>query len=197
MGAELLSVRDIFPESFAAGLTFQAYAIRYAFPPADGWTMTAALRGPSVINLTGTVNAAGNGFEFTAPPSTTAEWLPGRYWYQIIATDAAGDVCQVEYGEIVINPNLSAQDAGYSGLSHAETVLQNLEAVIENKATQDQQRYRINNRELTRMSPAELIKWRDYYWQLVQRERLKMRGKSIFSQQLKMTTFGRFGRNSR
>lgn len=184
-------MRDIFPESFAAGLTFQACAILCAFPPAEGWTLTASLRGPAVINLVSTVN--GNAYQFSADAATTAGWAPGRYWYQIVATSTDGTVCQVEAAEIVITPDLSQAEAGYNGQSANEQILAALDAMIAGKATNDVQRYRINNRELTRFTPAELIKWRDYYWQLVQRERLKARGKSIFGQQIKFKAMPSWG----
>jgi hypothetical protein len=52
---------------------------------------------------------------------------------------------------------LAAQVDGYDGRDHVRRVLDAIEAVIENRATIDQQHYQINNRSLTRiLVPAAL-----------------------------------------
>jgi hypothetical protein len=55
-----------------------------------------------------------------------------------------------------------------------------IEARLENRATIDQERYRINNRELYRMPIAELLKFRDQYRAEVQREEIAARGGNGF-----------------
>jgi hypothetical protein len=54
-----------------------------------------------------------------------------------------------------------------------------LEAVIEGRASLDQERYRINNRELYRTPMETLIKLRNQYRAEVSRERAKASGKSL------------------
>lgn len=64
--------------------------------------------------------------------------------------------------------------------SHAKKTLEALEAVIEGRATLDQERYRLNNRELFRTPLDTLIKLRNQYRAEVSREIAKTSGKSIF-----------------
>nr|WP_254604122.1 hypothetical protein [Leisingera sp. ANG59] len=118
------------------------------------------LRGPGQIDLTGT--PSGTGHQLQALASTTASWQPGRYRYELRATDGT-DVVKVETGEVVIAPDLSAQPAGYDGRNHVRRVLDAIEAVIENRATIDQQSYQINNRSLSRTPLGDLLKLRDKY----------------------------------
>ena len=45
--------------------------------------------------------------------------------------------------------------------SWAKISLDNIEAVLEDKASKDQQRYRLGDVELQRMKPEELLEWRN------------------------------------
>lgn len=51
----------------------------------------------------------------------------------------------------------------YAGASHAETVLAAIEAVIERRATVDQQSYSIEGRSLARMPIDDLLRFRSQY----------------------------------
>ena len=53
--------------------------------------------------------------------------------------------------------------AGHDARSHVQRVLDAIEAVLEKRATLDQEQYRINNRELRRTPIADLLKLRDRY----------------------------------
>lgn len=149
----------IFTSTASAGLTFDRTATLTAYP-APAWLVTAVLRGPGSINLT--AQPEGTTHRFRVAASATAQWLPGAYWYSIRATDGT-DVVEVESGEINIKPNLAAMSAGHDGRDHVQRVLDAIEAVLEKRATLDQERYRINNRELYRTPIADLLKLRDRY----------------------------------
>ena len=60
--------------------------------------------------------------------------------------------------------------SGYDNRSHVKKVLDALEATLENKASQDQLSYSIAGRSLSRLSPTELIQWRDRYREEYNRE---------------------------
>jgi len=47
--------------------------------------------------------------------------------------------------------------------SHIQKVLDAIEAVLENRATQEYQSMSINGYSITQMSPQELLKLKDYY----------------------------------
>ena len=141
------------------------------------------LRGPSVIDLTATID--GDDYEFLVDAATTASWAPGRYTYSVRATKS-GEVSEVEGAAIDILPDLSAQTAGFDGSTHAERTLAAIEAVIEQRASTDQLSYRINNRELHRTPVAELLTLRDVYRAEVQRERLRASGGAEFGRAVKV-----------
>jgi hypothetical protein len=68
-----------------------------------------------------------------------------------------------ENGQIKILPNLTVSDSQSDFRSHAKKVLDAIEALIEGKATADVLSYSIAGRSISKMSPEELIKWRDFY----------------------------------
>ena len=78
----------------------------------------------------------------------------------------SSDLC----GQITITPDLINAPVGFDGRTPNQIALDAIEAVIAQRATLDQERYRINNRELYRTSIPDLIKLRDHYVRLVKRE---------------------------
>lgn len=150
---------SIFPSSVSAGLTFDRTAT-ITDCPAPTWALSAALRGPTVIDLTAA--ASGIAHRFLVAAAVTADWAAGEYWYSIRAA-SAGTVIEVEAGQIIVNPDLAAAIANHDGRDHARRVLDAIEAVIEKRATLDQDRYMINNRELWRTPIADLLALRDRY----------------------------------
>jgi hypothetical protein len=176
-------VNSILPSSFSAGLTFEATATSTAYPAAAGWVFTAMLRGPSAIDLTGTVT--GNQHRIAASAAETAAWPPGDYAYTIRAINGP-DVAEVEAGYITIKPDMASLQAGSEIRTHAAIILANIEAVLEKRATQDQQRYTINNRELWRTPIADLLLLRNTYRNIVAQEQRKARGQSAFGRSVRV-----------
>lgn len=166
----------ILPETIGAGLTFDRLITLTAYP-ADEWALTIMLRGPSSINLTATPE--GTQHRIHADAATTATWAPGDYWYTARATRGA-EVVEVDAGSVTITPDLSVVTDPYDGRSQAQIALEAIDAVLAKRATMDQERYRINNRELYRTPIAELIKLRSYYASQVQREKAAACGKNLF-----------------
>ena len=164
------------PDQITAGLDFQAVVFASVYPAPD-WTLRAILRGPQAIDLTAT--ADGTSHVFAADAATTGAWQPGTYWYSLRASmgsalvDAGG-------GQLVVMPDLANVTEPYDGRSQAAIALAAIDAVLAKRATQDQQRYTINNRELWRTPIADLLKLRAYYATQVRRERKSSRwGKPI------------------
>lgn len=173
----------IFPASLTAGLTFERVSAPASYPVSDGWVLSAALRGPAAINVTATDDAGKHKFSVLA--ATTAAWAPGRYSYSVRATKGA-EVFEVEAGKLNILANLSTQTAGFDGRTHAERTLAAIEAVIEQRASLDQEEYRINNRELRRTPIAELISLRDVYRAEVNNEQIRARGGNQFGRAVRV-----------
>jgi hypothetical protein len=148
-----------------------------AYPASQGWTLQALLRGPASIDITGT--PSGDSHILAASAAATAAWAPGAYAYTIRAT-LAGEVQAVETGVITIQPDTAKLAPGGEVRSHARITLDNIKAVIEKRASQDQQRYSINNRELWRTPIADLLKLRAVYAAKVAQENNAARGRSIY-----------------
>lgn len=172
----------IIPAKISAGLTFDRLAACIAWPAPD-WSLSLLLRGPSTINLSATAESSQH--RFRALASVTTAWAPGRYTYSIRAT-RGDDVVEVESGSVDITPDMANIAAGTDTRSHARRTLENINAVLEKRATQDQQRYAINNRELWRTPIPELLLLRDRYAAEVRREEAVSRGKSLFGAQVRV-----------
>lgn len=157
------------PVEAIAGLPFAA-TVKVAGQPAPA--IKLHLRGPSQINLT----AAQDG-TFSATAAETAEWQPGDYWWTIREYDAADQpTADIESGTIILRPDPVAA-VKFDGRSENEKALEAIEALLAKRATLDQERYRINNRELWRTPMADLLKLRSHYARLVAAEKRKACGR--------------------
>lgn len=168
------------PDSFTAGTTLAIAVALTAYPP-PGWSLVLLLRGPEQRDLASTPDDTLHAFSVTA--ADTASWSAGAYWYSLRATDGT-EVHEIETGTLTVTPDLAAVAADYDGRSHAEKVLEAIEAVIEGRASKDQDSYRINNRELRRTPISQLLKLRDVYRQEVRRARAAKRGRDTLGRQI-------------
>lgn len=167
---------SILPDKIGAGLTFSTLVTQTAYP-APKWSLVITMRGPSVIDLT--TSAEGAQHRLSVSAANTADWLPGIYSYSVRATDGV-DVFEIESGQLTVSANLANAVAGYDARSHAERALEAIEAVLEKRASLDQERYRINNRELQRTPIPDLLKLRDRYMNEVRQQKAASRGKNLF-----------------
>jgi len=174
-------VTEIVPKTIAAGINFSANAWRPEFSGAD-WSLTLLLRGPSVIDLQATRDGARHVWD--VPATDTSTWKPGDYVFEVRATNGA-DVVIVSEGRVRVRPDLAKAGEGYDGRSEARKALDAIEAVIAKRATLDQERYRINNRELYRTPVEQLLRLRSHYVELVRREDAKANGGKLFGRQVK------------
>ena len=166
------------PGEIPAGLDFQASVTlpdpKYA---AGGWSVKAILRGPQNIEIVGALS--GQSHVFSASGATTGKWMPGSYWYTVRAT-LGTSIVEVGKGQLTILPDLAAATPGFDGRTQNQIALDAINAVLAKRATQDQQRYVINNRELWRTPIADLMKLRGWYVLQVKRECAKNSGRSTF-----------------
>lgn len=157
-------------------MTFERCANLPQFPAPD-WELSLHLRGPSVINLVAVADA--DGHKFTATAADSAGWKPGIYSYVVRATNGA-DVRQVDATTLEVLPDLASITDPSDLRSHARKALEAIEAVLEKRASRDQERYTIKDRELWRTPIADLLKLRDVYRAEVRREDAAARGKSLW-----------------
>lgn len=120
-----------------------------------------------------TATASDDDYLFTITSATSSAYTVGHYHYQIeIERDSDNERIVVDRGEFDV---LTDFDNNVDARTHAEIMLQKIEAILEGKADADVSSYSINGRSLNKFSPDELVKWRDYYKAEVSTERRKQR----------------------
>lgn len=167
----------VFPQKITAGLTFK-HIINLTAYPASLWAVKAYLRGPSRIDIS--AEKDGNLHVINVSADVTKNYKSGYYGFSLRAVNNYGEVEEIEAGSVEVITDLATVTGQVDTRSHAKKTLEALEAVIEGRATLDQERYRLNNRELFRTPLDNLIKLRNQYRAEVSREIAKASGKSIF-----------------
>lgn len=172
-----------FPSEIRAGVTLNQRNTFTAYPADDGWTVAVVLRGPASIDLTATADGVTHVLAATA--AETAAWAPGLYAWQAQATDGA-EVVDLGAGVVRVLAALGGVTGPHDATTHAERTLAAIEAIIEKRANLDQQKYKINGRELERMPIGDLLKLRSTYRAEVARERRARKGVSLFGQNVRV-----------
>jgi hypothetical protein len=144
-----------FPSSIAAGLTF-AVDLDLDDHPAPEWAVIVILAGPQKIELTSV--PYGDLHRVSVPATQTTVWEGGLYAASVRAVSGA-DVIEVDAGQVKITADLATVDPR----SHAQRMLCAIEAVLEKRASLDQQSYTIAGRSLVRTPILELQTMRDAY----------------------------------
>jgi hypothetical protein len=140
--------------------------------PADEWTLTYYLRG----NAPGAqyeiaATADDEDFSIDVATTTTAGYIPGVYYWSAFVSQS-GDRKLIAQGRLEVKTNPADVVLPADGRSHARRTLEAIEAVIERRATTDQQQYVFQavGRSVTRMPIADLLKFRDKYAAMVAAE---------------------------
>lgn len=137
------------------------------YPASDGWTLkyrlvprfTSPVQAP--VTLTATTYETTD-YRVQVGPSTTDDWAAGVYnWSRWV--EQAGMRQSVGEGEIQILADPAARAQGYDGRGHARKVLDAIEAVLEGRASKDQEEYAIAGRSLKRTPIEQLLVLRDRY----------------------------------
>ncbi len=131
------------------------------YPADDGWTLTYEVKSKTSSISTITASADGEAYTVTVGAATSSGYSPGEYQYAAYVTKS-GERFTVDTGRIKILKDF--EDAGnYDGRDHAEVVLDAIEAVLETRATKDQESYSIAGRSLSRTPIEDLLALRDRY----------------------------------
>lgn len=134
--------------------------------------------GSSEIKLTGT--ASGDDYLFTADSATSANFNAGYYHWQLeITRNSDSERLVLERGtfEAIVDLDVNNVDPR----THAEIMVDKIEAVLQNRADADVANYSIQGRSLVKLSIDDLLRWRDYYRNELSMEKRKervRRGKS-------------------
>lgn len=148
------------PDKVRAGDTWAWTRQDLADYPSSAWTLKYALKNASsAINITAT--ADGSGYAVSVSMASTASHPPGKYRW-VAWVESATERFDVDTGWIEVLPKYDTTTA-LDDRGHARRTLEAIEAVIEGRATLDQQEYTIGSRSLKRMLIKDLIFYRDYY----------------------------------
>jgi hypothetical protein len=129
--------------------------------PAGTWTLRYYLRG--VTGETSiTATADGTDHLVSVAAATTAAYQPGRYYWGAVVTSGS-ERFSIGGGHFTVHPDPAKLGKGFDARSHARKVLEAIEAVIENRATKDQEEYTIGTRSLKRTPLEDLLKLRTDY----------------------------------
>jgi hypothetical protein len=123
--------------------------------PASTWTVTYYFH---PLASTGTVvsfaaSADGETHSVDVPKGTTENYAAGEYEWHALANDGTTRR-RVDSGTLKIVADLSLTHV--DSRSHWRTVLDNIEPIIQGRASKDQSSYSISGRQLSRMSWEEL-----------------------------------------
>jgi hypothetical protein len=128
--------------------------------PAPTWTLKYAFKN-ATQHFEVTAAADGAFFAATVAMATTAGYTAGKYsWVAWVET--ATERHEVDRGWLTVLPVYTGTTT-LDDRTHARKTLEAIEAVIENRATLDQQKYTIGSRSLDRMPIKDLLEFRDYY----------------------------------
>jgi hypothetical protein len=130
----------------------------------EGWTLKYVAVGRlGVVSITASADTDNaDDFKFTATAATTAAYVAGDYQWQIVATKTTTRYT-IATGIVTVTDNIAGRSAAYDNRSHAKKVLDAIEAIIEGRASADQQSYTIAGRSLTRTPMQDLMRLRAMY----------------------------------
>lgn len=141
------------------------------YPPAS-YTLSYSLRlfgtGTTEIEIT----ASGSGSDYlveVAAADTAAETAGSYAWQAYITRNSDSERITVDRGTVLLRANRDASTD--DPRSHAQKMLDAIEALMEGRASSAEASYSIGDRSLTKLTPDELIRWRNFYRAEVRAER--------------------------
>lgn len=150
------------PSKLTAGVTAEWLRSLAGYPAPD-WQLTYNLVRPGAVIAIAAVRYAGTEtHHIRVSPSEAATWTPGIYSFQASVSDGANRHI-VEQGAIEILADFASMTEGHDGRSFAKRCLDNIEAVLEKRASQAQLEYSIAGRMLKFITHEELMKMRNEY----------------------------------
>ena len=116
----------------------------------------------TIFNGSAVYTVSGDGVDFALTSADTKSWRNGKYsWVLRRVVDAEREDLASGRLEILPNPNISPN--GLDDRTHAERVLEALEATLENRATDDMDSFTIRGRTISSMPIKDLLSFRALY----------------------------------
>lgn len=133
--------------------------------PASAWTLKYRFKSP-VGGFEITSSASGDDYSVTVAASATAAYVAGDYSWVAWVEGGSSEKYTVDTGTTTLAPDYRGTATAATALddrSHARKVLAAIEAVLESRATKDQESYEIAGRSLKRTPIGDLLKLRQHY----------------------------------
>jgi hypothetical protein len=155
------------PQNVRAGTTWQwrREDLVSDYPASKGWTLKYYLKNPS-SHFEITATADGDFFAITVPIGGTgnnAALASGTYRMVGVVEDAGPTQRYQVYEEEIVVEASYASTTALDDRSHSRKVLEAIRAVIENRATKDQEEYSIGHRQLRHTPLKDLRELRQEY----------------------------------
>jgi hypothetical protein len=152
------------------------------YPPSAGYALSYVfVSRTATYQINGSMVTAGpQDYAITVPAATTANWAPGWYRWQAYITDGATPPNRFTVGEgkAQVLPNLQVQTTGFDDREPDEMILDNINAMILAKTTQDVAMYRVFERELHLYTWKEVLNAKSIYEERVRAIRIR-RGEEV------------------
>ena len=156
------------------------YSVKYKYSPLDYTAELVIINKDNKYSIIATADDDDK-YVFEALPATTSTYAPGNYgFYVYVEQEYEGTVIErhlAEQGTITVYPDITTVSAA-DIRSHPKKVLDAIEAILENRATIDQQMYMIGGRQLVRTPISDLLKLRSLYKQEYEAELIGITGKN-------------------
>jgi hypothetical protein len=162
----------ITPETLQLGDTWGWTAIVEDYPATE-WTLKFAFRGFGLSVIDITASADGDDYEVTVAGGVTAGYLKGSYqWTAYVEKGTTPNIERytVGSGTVTLLPYLAAADETTDNRSHAQKMLDGIEATLEGRASHAELSLTVNGKAIQYMKPEELIRWRSVYRREVSKE---------------------------
>lgn len=182
------------PKTLTAGDTF-SWTDSLSDYPATTWTLKYVLYryGQAVISIAAA--ASGNDHDITVSAATTAGYAAGEWNWTAYAEKGSGGTYERETiatGKVTIKPNVSVATAITDLRSHAQKMLDAIEATLQGRATHADLSLTINGRSIQYLKPEELLRLRSIYRREVQQEKdAENTAKGLDSSKRILTRFSR------
>jgi len=156
------SIPTIEPTTVTAGDTLTWKKSLSDYPADSGWSLSYALLG-SAGKIAINASASGADHLVSVSATTSAGYAAGVYAWQSYVTHATSGRVMVGSGTIEVLANFAAISTATDTRSHAKTVLDAIEAIIEGRASTGDQELTIDGTRLVKMSVEQLIMLRLRY----------------------------------
>lgn len=162
------------PSAIYAGDTINWLLSLADYPATGGWTLHYnAVSAAGRFELIG--SASGANHLISANSASTGTFPPGDYSLTKYVSHADGSRVTLAELSLTVKANLAAKTVAFDTRGHAKKVLDAIEAVLEGRATTDQEEITINGKSIKRTPIADLLSLRSQYQEYYRQEQAASR----------------------